>query len=77
MGRLLHASLLYFEEEAMRLIDPVEILYLVLMSLWEKSAPPNGKQGLLDGEPERNTQISRMVYLLRKAKPAAGWGLSY
>ena len=50
----------------MRLKDPVELLYLSLMSRWEKSAPPEGKQGMLDNEPERNTQISRMVYLLRK-----------
>jgi hypothetical protein len=49
-----------------RLRDPVEILYLALMYRWETSAPPDGHQGHLDGEPERNTQISRMAYLLRK-----------
>lgn len=52
----------------MKLQDPVELLYLALMLRWEKSAPANGKQGLLDDEPERNTQISRMVYLLHKVE---------
>lgn len=51
---------------SMRLKDPVEILYLSLMLRWERSAPPDKKQGLLDGKPERNTQASRMVYILRK-----------
>ena len=55
----------------MRLKDPIEVLYLALMSRWGKSAPPDGRQGLLDGEPERNTQISRMVYLLRKVAAGA------
>lgn len=41
-------------------------LYLSLMWRWEKTAPPDGKKGLLDDKPESNTQISRMVYLLRK-----------
>ena len=50
----------------MRLKDTVEILYLALMLRWERTAPPYRKQGLLDEESERNTQISRMVYLLRK-----------
>ncbi len=49
-----------------RLNDPVEILYLTLMYRWETSAPPDRGVGLLDGSPERNSQISRMVYLLRK-----------
>jgi hypothetical protein len=40
------------------------------MLRWEKSAPPNKYLGFLDGKPERNTQISRMVFLLRKV--AAG-----
>lgn len=50
----------------MQLEDPVEILYLGLMLRWETTSPLDGHQGLLDGEPKRNTQISRMVYLLRK-----------
>ena len=31
-----------------------------------KNAPLEGKQGLLDGKPERNTQISRMAFVLNK-----------
>ena len=54
----------------MKLRDPVELLYLALMLRWEDSAPSLGKEGLLDGVPERNTQIARMVYILRKV--AAG-----
>lgn len=54
----------------MHLKDPVEVLYLALMLRWERTAPPDRQQGLLDGEPERNTQISRMAYVLRKV--AAG-----
>ena len=50
----------------MGLKEPVEILYLALMQRWERDAPPDGRQGLLDGVPERNTQKSRMVYLLQK-----------
>jgi hypothetical protein len=51
--------------------EPVEFLYLALMLRWETSAPPLGKQGLLDGKAERNTQISRMVYVLRKLATGA------
>ena len=36
------------------------------MLRWEENSPPDGRQGLLDGEPERNTQISRMVFILQK-----------
>lgn len=50
----------------MHVRDAVEVLYLALMYRWEKTAPPDGHEGLLDGERERNTQISRMVYLLQK-----------
>jgi hypothetical protein len=50
----------------MHIKDPVEILYLALMLRWERTAPPNNKQGLLDGEPERNTQVSRTAYILQK-----------
>ena len=46
--------------------NTVEYLYLALMLRWEKSAPPNKRQGLLDGEPERNTQITRMAYIVQK-----------
>ncbi len=55
----------------MRLTEPIEVMYLTLMIRWENTAPPDGKQGLLDDEPERNTQISRMVYLLRKIAAGA------
>lgn len=50
----------------MRLRDPVEILFLGLMLRWEKTAPPNMKQGMLDTETERNTQMSRMAFVLNK-----------
>jgi hypothetical protein len=46
--------------------DPVELLYLSLMLRWERTAPPDREQGTLDGEPARNTQISRMAYVLQK-----------
>ena len=55
----------------MRLKDPVEIFFLTLLLRWEKSAPPDKKQGLLDGEPERNTQMSRMAYVLNKVGAGA------
>lgn len=50
----------------MHITEPVEYLYLCLMRRWEQTAPPDRHQGLLDGEPERNTQISRFAYVLRK-----------
>src|SRR5437867_1017338 len=50
----------------MHLKDPVELLYLSLMLRWELSAPPDKHEGVLDGETERNTQISRMAYALQK-----------
>ena len=50
----------------MHIKDPVELLYLSLMLRWERSAAPDKHQGLLDGQPERNTQISRMAYVLQK-----------
>lgn len=46
--------------------NTVEYLYLALMLRWEKSAPPDKHQGLLDDEPARNTQITRMAYILKK-----------
>jgi len=46
--------------------NTVEYLYLDLMLRWEKSSPPDLHKGLLDGEPARNTQITRMAYILRK-----------
>lgn len=50
----------------MSLNSPVEVLFLSLMLRWEETAPPDKKQGLLDGKPERNTQMSRMAYILKK-----------
>lgn len=50
----------------MRLRDPVEFLYLSLMLRWERTAPQDQHEGLLDGKPERNTQISRFAYVLNK-----------
>lgn len=49
-----------------KITDPVEALYLALMIRWEKTAPPDRNKGLLDGVPERNTQISRLVFVLQK-----------
>jgi len=51
---------------AMGIKNTVEYLYLALMLKWEKSAPPDRHQGSLDGEPAKNTQITRMAYILRK-----------
>ncbi len=45
--------------------NTVEYLYLGLMLDWEKSAPLDKHEGLLDGKPTRNTQISRMAYILK------------
>ena len=50
----------------MRIKDCVEILYLSLMYRWKTSAPEDGKQGYLDGKPERNSQMSRLAYILGK-----------
>ncbi len=46
--------------------NSVEYLYLVLMLKWEKNAPPDGRKGFLDDEPARNTQVTRMAYILNK-----------
>lgn len=50
----------------MRVLEPVEILYLTLMQRWERSAPLDKHQGHLDGEPTRNTQTERLKYVLEK-----------
>jgi hypothetical protein len=50
----------------MRIMDTVELLYLELMYRWEKSAPADRHEGLLNGKHVRNTQVSRMVFLLQK-----------
>jgi len=50
----------------MSLRDPSEIFLALLLYRWEKNSPEQGKQGLLDGIAERNTQVARMVYLLQK-----------
>ena len=46
--------------------NTVEYLYLALMLRWEKSAPRDGHKSILDDEPARNTQITRMAYILKK-----------
>lgn len=46
--------------------NSVEYLYLTLMLRWEESAPADRHGGLLDGETTRNTQITRMGYILQK-----------
>ena len=50
----------------MSIKNTVEYLYLALMARWENYAPPDKHQGLLDGVPERNTQITRLAYIIRK-----------
>jgi hypothetical protein len=50
----------------MRLKEPVEFLYLALMLRWERTAPKDKHQGVLDGATARNTQISRFAYVLSK-----------
>jgi hypothetical protein len=51
----------------MRLREPVEYLYLVLMQRWMASAPPDGHQGQLDdGRIVRNSQISRFAFVIDK-----------
>ena len=50
----------------MRVVEPVEILYLSLMQRWERSAPPDRHQAFLDGEVTRNTQTERLKYVLGK-----------
>lgn len=44
----------------------VELLYLGLMLRWEASAPPDRHLGILDGNSARNTQATRLVFVLRK-----------
>ena len=52
---------------AMRLREPVEYLYLVLMQRWNATAPPDGHQGQLDdGRVVRNSQISRFAFVIDK-----------
>ena len=55
-----------FKELIMRVNDPVEVLYLSLMSRWQKTAPLDRHAGFLDGEPAQNTQITRLIYVLQK-----------
>ena len=50
----------------MRVVEPVEVLYLSLMQRWATTAPPDRHQGLLDGESARNTQTERLKYVLEK-----------
>ena len=50
----------------MKITESVELLYLSLLLRWERNAPQDQHQGLLDGVPERNTQISRLIYIMRK-----------
>lgn len=50
----------------MRVLEPVEILYLSLMQRWANTAPLDRHQGILDGEPVRNTQTERLKYVMEK-----------
>lgn len=47
----------------MRVINPVEILYLMLMARWVCSAPPDGHKGELEGVGTRNMQTERLKYV--------------
>lgn len=48
----------------MAIKNTVEYMYLGLMLRWEENAPPDRHEGLLDGKSARNTQITRMAYIL-------------
>lgn len=48
----------------MLLLEPVEIVYLFKLLHWEANAPPDGHAGTLDGKRERNTQITRLAFVL-------------
>mgnify|MGYP001810446238 CR=1 FL=1 len=50
----------------MRVIEPVEVLYLSLKHRWERTAQPDRHEGELDGVPTRNTQVERLAFLLKK-----------
>ena len=50
----------------MRVVEPVEVLYLSLMNRWEQSAPADKHKGYLDGDESRNTQAERLKYVLEK-----------
>lgn len=49
----------------MHLKDVVEILYLGMMLRWERTGPPDGHLGELDGEPRRNSQMARLARVLK------------
>ena len=42
----------------------VEIVYYHIMRQWQETAPEDGKKGLLNGNPTRNSQMSRLAYIL-------------
>lgn len=46
--------------------NTVELLYLALMIRWERSAPPDGQKGNLDGKGVINSQTARLAYILSK-----------
>lgn len=46
--------------------NTVEILYVVLMQRWQKSAPQDHRYGVLDGVRTCNSQIERLAFILRK-----------
>lgn len=48
-----------------RITNTVELLYLTCMLRWERSAPLDGHEGLLDDRLEKNTQITRLAYVLK------------
>jgi hypothetical protein len=53
-------------KKKMEIKNTVECLYLALMLRWEKTAPADNHEGLLDNKRERNTQKARMTFILGK-----------
>lgn len=49
----------------MRHYTTVECLYLTRMMNWQRKAPADGHQGILDGSEVRNTQYRRLAFVLR------------
>jgi len=49
----------------MELRNTVEYFYIAKMIQWERTAPSLGHQALLDGSLAKNTQIERLLFILR------------
>jgi hypothetical protein len=46
-------------------MEPEEYLYLHVLLRWERDAPPDRHEGLLDGTFAKNTQTARIVNVLK------------